>query len=40
MRLVKRHIDNDGSGTVTLCPEEPEDMVRNMNPVNTPSESC
>jgi hypothetical protein len=27
MRLVKRHIDNDGSGSVTLCPEEPEDMV-------------
>ncbi|ETI25141.1 mRNA surveillance protein pelota [Cladophialophora carrionii CBS 160.54] len=26
MRLVKRHIDNDGSGSVTLCPEEPEDM--------------
>jgi hypothetical protein len=28
MRLVKRHIDNDGSGSVTLMPEEPEDMVR------------
>jgi hypothetical protein len=27
MRLVKRHIDNDGSGSVTLMPEEPEDMV-------------
>ncbi|EXJ60031.1 translation factor pelota [Cladophialophora yegresii CBS 114405] len=26
MRLVKRHIDNDASGSVTLCPEEPEDM--------------
>ncbi|KAJ9611180.1 Translation factor pelota [Cladophialophora chaetospira] len=26
MRLVKRHIDRDGSGAVTLCPEEPEDM--------------
>ncbi|KIX00889.1 mRNA surveillance protein pelota [Rhinocladiella mackenziei CBS 650.93] len=26
MRLIKRHIDNDGSGSVTLCPEEPEDM--------------
>lgn len=26
MRLVKRHIDRDGSGSVTLCPEEPEDM--------------
>ena len=28
MRLVKRHIDRDGSGRVTLCPEDPEDMVR------------
>lgn len=27
MRLVKRHIDSDGSGSVTLYPEEPEDMV-------------
>lgn len=26
MRLVKRNINNDGSGAVTLCPEEPEDM--------------
>lgn len=26
MRLVKRNINNDGSGSVTLCPEEPEDM--------------
>ncbi|KAI1609107.1 translation factor pelota [Exophiala viscosa] len=26
MRLVKRHIDDDGGGNVTLCPEEPEDM--------------
>lgn len=26
MKLIKRHIDKDGSGTVTLCPEEPEDM--------------
>lgn len=26
MRIVKRHIDRDGSGSVTLCPEEPEDM--------------
>ncbi|EHY58489.1 Translation factor pelota [Exophiala dermatitidis] len=26
MRLIKRHIDDDGSGSVTLCPEEPEDM--------------
>jgi hypothetical protein len=28
MRLVKRNIDRDGSGSVTLYPEEPEDMVR------------
>lgn len=26
MRLVKRNINSDGSGAVTLCPEEPEDM--------------
>lgn len=28
MRLVKNKIEHDGSGTVTLFPEEPEDMVR------------
>lgn len=27
MRLVKNKIEHDGSGTVTLLPEEPEDMV-------------
>ena len=27
MRLIKRNIDRDGSGSVTLYPEEPEDMV-------------
>src|SRR5271155_1941807 len=27
MRLIKRNINRDGSGSVTLCPEEPEDMV-------------
>ena len=27
MRLIKNKIDYNGSGTVTLCPEEPEDMV-------------
>ncbi|CAL5870129.1 uncharacterized protein PFLUO_LOCUS4364 [Penicillium psychrofluorescens] len=26
MRLIKNRIEHDGSGTVTLCPEEPEDM--------------
>ena len=26
MRLIKQHIDRDGSGSVTLYPEEPEDM--------------
>ncbi len=26
MRLVKQNIDRDGSGTMTLFPEEPEDM--------------
>lgn len=30
MRLIKRHINRDGSGSVTLCPEEPEDMVRDV----------
>lgn len=28
MKLVKSLIHKDGSGTVTLLPEEPEDMVR------------
>jgi protein pelota len=28
MRLIKQNIERDGSGTVTLFPEEPEDMVR------------
>jgi hypothetical protein len=27
MKLVKQMIAKDGSGTVTLLPEEPEDMV-------------
>jgi hypothetical protein len=28
MRLIKRHIDDrDGTGTATLLPEDPEDMV-------------
>jgi len=27
MRLIKQNIDRDGSGSVTLYPEEPEDMV-------------
>ena len=27
MRLVKRNINRDGSGSVVLRPEEPEDMV-------------
>lgn len=27
MRLVKNKIEHNGSGTVTLLPEEPEDMV-------------
>ncbi|GAQ07240.1 protein dom34 [Aspergillus lentulus] len=26
MRLIKNRIEHGGSGTVTLCPEEPEDM--------------
>ncbi|ETN42705.1 mRNA surveillance protein pelota [Cyphellophora europaea CBS 101466] len=26
MKLIRRHIDRDGSGSVTLYPEEPEDM--------------
>lgn len=28
MRLIKNKVELNGSGTVTLCPEEPEDMVR------------
>jgi len=36
MRLVKRQINNDGSGSVTLCPEEPEDMVLEHSPDITP----
>jgi protein pelota len=31
MKLIKRHIDRDGSGAVTLCPEEPEDMWHSYN---------
>jgi len=27
MRLIKQNIERDGSGTVTLFPEDPEDMV-------------
>jgi len=27
MRLIKNNIERGGSGSVTLCPEEPEDMV-------------
>lgn len=27
MRLIKENIERDGSGTITLLPEEPEDMV-------------
>jgi protein pelota len=27
MRLIKQNIEKDGSGTITLFPEEPEDMV-------------
>lgn len=28
MRLIKQNIERNGSGSVTLYPEEPEDMVR------------
>ena len=27
MKLIKNRIEPNGSGAVTLCPEEPEDMV-------------
>ncbi|KAF4630483.1 hypothetical protein G7Y89_g7656 [Cudoniella acicularis] len=30
MRLIKQNIERDGSGTVTLLPEEPEDMVHGI----------
>jgi hypothetical protein len=32
MRLIKQNIERDGSGTITLFPEEPEDMVRTFGP--------
>jgi hypothetical protein len=32
MKLLKQHIAKDGSGSVTLQPEEPEDM--GCNPFN------
>jgi protein pelota len=28
MRLIKQNVERDGSGSITLFPEEPEDMVR------------
>jgi hypothetical protein len=31
MRLIKNKIEHNGSGTVTLCPEEPEDMVPSLD---------
>ncbi|RMZ81434.1 hypothetical protein DV738_g2312, partial [Chaetothyriales sp. CBS 135597] len=31
MKLIKRHIDRDGSGSVVLHPEEPEDMWHAFN---------
>lgn len=30
MRLIKQNIERDGSGTITLFPEEPEDMVSSL----------
>jgi hypothetical protein len=30
MRLIKQNIERDGSGTITLFPEEPEDMVSSV----------
>lgn len=27
MRLIKQNVEKDGSGSITLFPEEPEDMV-------------
>jgi hypothetical protein len=30
MRLIKQNIERDGTGTVVLLPEEPEDMVRSL----------
>lgn len=31
MRLVKQSLERDGSGTITLCPTEPEDMWHTYN---------
>ena len=30
MRLIKQNFERDGSGFVTLFPEEPEDMVNRL----------
>lgn len=32
MKLIKNNIELNGSGAVTLCPEEPEDMVSDIPP--------
>lgn len=32
MRLIKQDIQRDGSGTVALFPEDPEDMVATPSP--------
>jgi protein pelota len=37
MRLIKQNIERDGSGIITLFPEEPEDMVRPFSPTVPPS---
>ncbi len=34
MRLIKQNFERDGSGLVTLFPEEPEDMVVNLIPLS------
>lgn len=36
MRLIKQNIERDGSGTITLFPEEPEDMVHSISPLFYP----
>ena len=35
MRLIKQNISRDGSGTVTLRPEDPEDMVPTSRPTSS-----
>lgn len=39
MRLIKQNFERDGSGFVTLFPEDPEDMVKSTGPSFSASSS-